>query len=470
LIKTPFGPNKTEGMNSEEKQFDAPQSTLRASSIFGMFCVVLGAKDLLAWTEFISPQSGWLVTLAGSDWMQPMAGLAFMAVGAALTARSVTRCFSVRDRMRRNATRWAVLTALVSGAALTYGLETLVPSRDILIFGNGVRLPTDARRAGVIGLVVAAGGLAVFLWMRRRDVGFWRIVFPLQRDNEIWRMTIKTEVAFRARPKNEEACAMLRQRTDFLQAEIGAKFDKLCLPLIKESADLSKIDSTARLQMDVGHIFKRYADFHAHLAETRQNACEELMEETRAAIEDVLDNQLTGQSIRADDENEVKILVSYPVLEDNETLKRRRAEWDETMRSVVSIGAATGNQIIGDWIDRAVRGDISAEDIPAAAQLIRSLAQGSESSGAAIPVSAAPALGFSETAKQLHEWIGDGASVEDPNVAGRVRAFFSERRLSLANCPSPEVSAETLMQFLRSEFGGILTLGTIAAALARPAN
>ncbi len=458
-------------MNSEEKQFEIPQSTLKPSSIFGMFCLVLGAKDLLAWTEIISPQSGWLVSLAGGDWMQPMAGLGFMAVGAALTARSITRCFSARDAMRRNATRGAVLVAFVSGAALVYALETLVPSREILVLGNGVRLPTDARRAGVIGLAVAAAALAVFLWLRRRDVGFWRIVFPLQRDNEIWRMNIKAEVAFRARPKNEEAYAMLQQRADFLQAEIGAKFDKLCLPLIKESADLSKIDSTARLQMDVGHIFKRYADFHAHLAETRHDACEELMEETRAAIEDVLDNQLTGQSIRADNENEVKILVSFPVLQDNEILKRRRAEWDETMRSIVSIGAATGNQIIGDWIDRAVRGDISAQDIPAAAELIRSLANRSDSGAPALPInSATPALGFSDTAKQLHDWIGDGASVEDPKVAGRVRDFFAQKKLLLANCPSPEVSAETLMQFLRSEFGGILTLRTIAAALARPAN
>src|SRR4029077_4667817 len=151
--------------------------------------------------------------------------------------------------------------------------------------------------------------------------------------------------------RNEEAYAMLLQRAEFLQAEIGAKFDRLCLPLIKESADLSKIDNTARLQMDVGHVFKRYAEFHARVAETGHDACQEIMEETRAAIEDVLDNQLTGQSIRADDENEVKITVSFPVLQDNESLKRRRAEWDETMRSVVSIGAATGNQIIGDWID-----------------------------------------------------------------------------------------------------------------------
>src|SRR4051812_39426748 len=199
-------------MNSEEKQLDAPQSTLKPISIFGMFCLVLGAKDLLAWTEIISPQSGWLVSLSGTDWMQPMAGLAFMAIGAALTARSITRCFSARDGMRRNATRGAVLAAFISGAALTYALETLIPSRDILVLGNGVRLPTDARRAGVIGLMVAAAGLATFLWMRRRDVGFWRVVFPLQRDNEIWRMTIKAEVAFRARPKNEEAHAMLQQR------------------------------------------------------------------------------------------------------------------------------------------------------------------------------------------------------------------------------------------------------------------
>jgi hypothetical protein len=361
-----------------------------------------------------------------------------------------------------------MIAAFVSGAALTYGLEMLIPSRDVLMFGNGVRLETEARRAGIIGLGVAAAGLLTFLMMRRRDVGFWRIVFPLERGNEIWRMSIKAEVEFRARAKNEEAHAMLQQRGEFLQAEIGAKFDRLCLPLIKESADLSKIDSTARLQMDVGHIFKRYAEFHARVAETRIALCEEIMQETRAAIEDILDNQLTGQSIRADDDNEVKIRVSFPVLQDNETLKRRRAEWDETMRGVVSIGAATGNQIIGDWIDRAVRGDISAEDIPTAAQLIRTLGQRSGTAAGEIPANGrVPELGFSETAKELHDWIGDSASVEDPKVASKVRAFFSEKKLLLANCPSPEVSAETLMQFLRSEFGGLLTLRTIAAALAR---
>src|SRR6266446_4848538 len=100
-------------MNSEEKHFDAPRSTLKASSIFGMMCLVLGAKDLLAWTEIISPQSGWLVGLMGGDWMQPMAALALIAIGAALTARSITRCFSVRDAMRKNATRAAVLAAFV---------------------------------------------------------------------------------------------------------------------------------------------------------------------------------------------------------------------------------------------------------------------------------------------------------------------------------------------------------------------
>lgn len=455
-------------MISEANHLDKSQSTLKASSIFGMFCLVLGAKDLLAWTDLINPQSGWLVNLMGGDWMQPIAGLAFMAVGAALTAKSIARCFTVRDTARKNATRAAMIAALISGAALTYGLQTLIPSRDVLVSGNGVRLQREARRAGVIGLGIGSIGLVIFLMMRRRDVGFWRIAFPLQRDNEIWRMSIKAEVAFRARPKNDEAYAMLQRRGEFLQAEIGAKFDRLCLPLIKESADLSKIDSTARLQMDVGHVFKRYAEFHARLAETRNEVCEEIIEETRAAIEDVLDNQLTGQSIRADNENEVKITVSYPVLQDNESLKRRRAEWDETMRGVVSIGAATGNQIIGDWIDRAVRGDISAEDIPAAAQLIRSLGQRSDSAAATLGTGAnSPALGFSQTAKELHDWIGEDASVEDPAIAGKVRTFFSEKKLLLANCPTPEVSAETLMQFLRSEFGGILTLRAIATALAR---
>src|SRR6185436_13774034 len=109
----------------------------------------------------------------------------------------------------------------------------------------------EARRAGLIGLIVAVTGFAGFVLLRRRDVGFWTVSLPMQRDNEIWRLTIKADVAFRALPQNEEVYQLFKERSDFVLAHIGAKFDKLCQQIIKDSADLSTIDSTARLQMDV---------------------------------------------------------------------------------------------------------------------------------------------------------------------------------------------------------------------------
>ena len=74
------------------------------------------------------------------------------------------------------------------------------------------------------------------------------MLIPLSRSNEIWRLSIKVEVAFRAFPRNREVCRMVAQRAEFVQAEVGAKFDELRKHLIKESADLSTIDSTARLR------------------------------------------------------------------------------------------------------------------------------------------------------------------------------------------------------------------------------
>ena len=55
------------------------------------------------------------------------------------------------------------------------------------------------------------------------------------------------------------------------------------------------------------------------------------------------------------------------------TLQQRRAEWDETLRSIVSVAAETGNEIIGDWLDRAARGDISQEEVPMAVEALRAL-------------------------------------------------------------------------------------------------
>lgn len=453
-------------MNPNETNFEQPQSHLKIRCIFGILFMAVGAKDLLAWAEIIDPEMGWLLNVTGADWLQPLAGLTLFMAGAAINWRAVVDCFSGRDEERTSARRLALVCATVAGIALLIALETLVPSK--AVFAQGQKLDRDAKRAGLSALGFAVAGFAGFVLIRRRDVGFWQVLFPLQRENEIWRLSIKAEVAFRALPRNQDAYQMLTERAEFLQAEVGGRFDRLCQQLIKESADLSTIDSTARLQMDVGHVFKRYADFHARLATTRHRLCEELMRVTSEAVMDVIENRLPGQNVRAAGDRDLKVSISYPVLHDTEALKKRRTEWDQTLRGVVSMGAATGNQIIGEWIDRAARGDISAEEMPTAVQLIRSLCHRSESSTPALPANiSTQALGFSNTAKELHDWIGAEGTIEDPKMASRVRSFFTEKQLLLPDCDSPEVSAELLMALLRSEFSGLLTLSSIAAVLAK---
>ena len=490
-------------MNQNETIFEEPQSHLKIRCIFGFMFMALGLQDLLAWAEVLGPEIGWINKVTGID-LQPVAGLALFIAGAAMGWRPLVDCFSGRDRERNRARRLALACAAVCGLSLLFSIETLAPSRFALTHGQQRR---EAKRAALAGLALAAAGLACFVLARRRDVGFWQLLFPLQRENEIWKLSIKAEVAFRALPQNQEAYQMLTDRAEFLQAQVGGKFDQLCQQLIKESADLSTIDSTARLQMDVGHIFKRYADFHARLATTRHRLCEELMRVTSEAVMDVIENRLPGQHMRAAGDRDLKVSISYPVLQDTEALKKRRTEWDQTLRGVVEIGAATGNQIIGEWIDRAARGDISADEMPTAVQLIRSLCQHSESSGRTsnlalpansnvtpsprgegwgegdrdvrttgrlhgngqthdIAVNATP-MGLSTTAKELHDWIGTEGTVEDPKMANRVRSFFATKRLLLPDCDSPEVSAELLMALLRSEFSGLLTLTSIASVLSR---
>ena len=171
------------------------------------------------------------------------------------------------------------------------------------------------------------------------------------------------------------------------------------------------------------------------------------------------EQKLPGQKLKAG--MDVNLSISYPVLHDAEGLKRRREEWDETMRGVVSIGAAKGNEIIGEWIDRATRGEITAEEMPVAPPA---------SSRRPLEIAAPSGVtrtGFSGTAEELHAWIGKDASIETPGVACRIRAFFAEKKLMLENCSNPEISAETLMDMVRSEYGGILTLQSIAAVLGR---
>jgi hypothetical protein len=356
-------------MKSEEMS-----SKLRFRYIWGVVCIIIGAQDVAAWAQFISFDSGWLMRIAGGDWLEPIAGLILIGIGAIVAGPNLAQGFSVRDAERKTARQTALVAGFVAAVAVVYALETLVPSTDVLpVVGRKVALTRDARQMGILALLVSSAGMIGFLVMRARDVGFWKIAFPLQRENEIWGLAIKVELAIRALEANYEICQMIGQRVHFVQALVGAKFDKFCEPLIKESADLSTIDSTARLQMDVGHVFKRYAEFHRRLAEMRHRLAEDLLEVTEDALMNLLEKRLPGLNLGAAVGRDIKISISHPTLNDTVTLQQRRAEWDETLRSIVSIGAETGNQIIGDWLERAARGDISQEEVPAAVEALRAL-------------------------------------------------------------------------------------------------
>ena len=146
------------------------------------------------------------------------------------------------------------------------------------------------------------------------------------------------------------------------------------------------------------------------------------MKVTNEAVVDVLEKKLPGQHLQASSDDSVKVAISYPILDDTDMLKKRRVEWDETLRSIVSIGAATGNQIIGDWIDRAARGDISQTDVPLIVQMLRG-ANGGARGAKEIGKGPGCQLWNSRTAKELHDWIGRDQNLEAPGVAGRVREF-----------------------------------------------
>jgi hypothetical protein len=362
---------KNSMMKSEEMS-----SKLRVRYILGVVCVILGAQDVAAWAQFISIDSGWLMRIAGGDWLEPVAGIILMGIGAAVAGPNLAQGFWVRDVERKTARQSALVAGLVAAIAGVYALETLIPSTEVLpLVGRKVGLAREARQMGLLALLVSSAGVIGFLVMRARDVGFWKITFPLQRENEIWRLSIKVELAIRAVEPNYEVGQLIGQRVYFVQASVAAKFDKLCEPLIKESANLSTIDSTARLQMDVGHVFKRYADFHRRLAEMRHRLAEDLLEVTEEAVLNLLEKRLPGLNLGTAVGRDIKISISHPILNDTVTLQQRRAEWDETLRSIVSIGAETGNQIIGDWLDRAARGDISQEEVPVAIETLRALCQ-----------------------------------------------------------------------------------------------
>src|SRR5438309_167789 len=168
-------------MNPEETTYEEPQSHLKIRCIFGIMFVALGAKDLLAWAEVIDPEMGWLLKVTGADWLQPLAGLTLFIAGAVMSWRALVDCFSGRDEERSRARRLALVCATVAGVALLFALETLVPSRASFTQGHG--LDRDSKRAGLLALGFAAAGLAGFILVRRRDVGFWQVLFPLQREN-----------------------------------------------------------------------------------------------------------------------------------------------------------------------------------------------------------------------------------------------------------------------------------------------
>src|SRR5262249_11116859 len=156
------------------------QSSLKIRCIFGLMFVALGAQDLLAWAEVLDPELGWLLKVTGADWLQPMAGLTLFIGGAAMTWRALVGCFSGRDEERTNARRLGLICATVAAFSLLFALETLVPSRAAWKQGH---LDRDAKRAGLVGLGFALMGVAGFVLVRRRDVGFWQVLFPLQREN-----------------------------------------------------------------------------------------------------------------------------------------------------------------------------------------------------------------------------------------------------------------------------------------------
>jgi hypothetical protein len=344
--------------------------------IVGIGCFTLGIQDLLAWAQVTSPESGWLMQVAGTDWMEPIAGLLLVALGIVAIGPAFLSAFSLRDTDRKRARRATLLAALVAAVAALATIESLLPSAKVLAgVGQGSALTKASRQSALTGLGLFVCGIAAFTTFRRKDVGFYKLAVPIERANEIWRLKIKVEVAIRAMPENQEASQLIAQRVEFVQAGVGARFDHYCQPLVKESADLSTIDSTARLQMDVGHVFKRYAEFHRRLADMRHTLCEDLMSATYESVTELLERGLPGQSLHVGVAEGIKVSVSHPVLTDSPALVRRRTEWDDTLRTIVSIGAEKGNEIVGDWIQRAAKGEVSAAEVPAAVEVLRGLCQ-----------------------------------------------------------------------------------------------
>src|ERR1043165_876800 len=207
-----------EPMKSQTKSAENGNSNLTVRCIFGFFLVILAVKDLLAWAEFTSVESGWLMRVTGAEWAQPFGGLAMAVFGIILSGPGLMRCFGVRDSFRRSARRLAIVAAFICAAALVYTLDVTVPSKEILFFQRGKYLSTEARQAGLGGLLAAVAAFAGFVFLRRRDVGFWKVALPIRRDNDIWSMSMKAEIALRAVAKNDEAYRLLEERAEYIQS------------------------------------------------------------------------------------------------------------------------------------------------------------------------------------------------------------------------------------------------------------
>jgi hypothetical protein len=381
-------------MQTLKKNSEEPFSALKPICIVGIFCAFTGGQDLAGWAEVFSNEPAWLTRVMG-DWLEPVAGLLLVIGGLWMVGPCLVQGFTSRDLARKRARQGALVSAIVAGIAGVYALEAFVPSRDVLpFFGNGAVLERASRQTALVCLGLSFGGFAGFFWLRRKDAGFWKVILPVRRENEIWGMSFKAEIAVRAVEENREARRMLEHRAEFVQAEVSARFDYLCEPLIKESADLATIDSTARLQMDVGHVFKRYADFHRRLAEVKRRVGELVMEAAYATVLEMLEKNLPGQSLRVGISEGISLSISRPLLNDSLTLIERRKEWEETMRSVVSIGAEKGNQIVGEWLERAARGEISVEEVPEAAQALRALCYRNGREAIDCRATVRPALGY----------------------------------------------------------------------------
>ena len=76
------------------------------------------------------------------------------------------------------------------------------------------------------------------------------------------------------------------------------------------------------------------------------------------------------------------------------------------------------------------------------------------------------ALNFSRPASELLKHVGADSDIEDPAVADRLRAYFGKKNILLADCKTPEVSANLMIELLRAQNGGRVSLESVTAAFA----